>query len=106
MLLKYLLFNSCNSFNSSNSLKKICKYKIQLFTLCYKVLFMNEKNQQIETTLHDIKSMMERSSRFISLSGWSGISAGICALIGAWFAHGVIGVHNGGIRKYDDFNSD
>lgn len=30
---------------------------------------------------------MERSSRFISLSGLSGISAGICALIGAWLAH-------------------
>jgi hypothetical protein len=30
---------------------------------------------------------MERSSRFISLSGWSGISAGICALVGAWLAH-------------------
>lgn len=35
--------------------------------------------------------MMERSSRFISLSGWSGISAGICALVGAWFAYRVIG---------------
>ena len=31
--------------------------------------------------------MMERSSRFISLSGLSGLSAGVCALIGAWFAH-------------------
>lgn len=28
---------------------------------------------------------MERSSRFISLSGWSGVSAGICALAGAWY---------------------
>jgi hypothetical protein len=37
-------------------------------------------------TLQDIKRMMERSSRFISLSGWSGISAGLCALIGAGFA--------------------
>ena len=37
--------------------------------------------------LHDIKQMMEKSSRFISLSGWSGISAGVCALIGAYFAH-------------------
>jgi hypothetical protein len=37
-------------------------------------------------TLQDIKRMMERSSRFISLSGWSGISAGVCALIGAGFA--------------------
>lgn len=34
--------------------------------------------------------MMERSSRFISLSGWSGVAAGICALVGAWFANGVI----------------
>jgi hypothetical protein len=37
-------------------------------------------------TLQDIKSMMERSSRFISLSGWSGIAAGACALAGAWLA--------------------
>ena len=48
---------------------------------------MNEQNQQIESTLQDIKSMMERSSRFISLSGWSGVAAGICALVGAWFAN-------------------
>lgn len=36
-------------------------------------------------TLQDIKRIMERSSRFISLSGLSGVAAGICALIGAWF---------------------
>ncbi|MEO8772642.1 MAG: hypothetical protein ABI402_21280 [Ferruginibacter sp.] len=46
---------------------------------------MNENQQSLET-LQDIKRMMERSSRFISLSGLSGISAGICALIGAWLA--------------------
>src|SRR5215212_9132797 len=28
---------------------------------------------------------MERSSRFISLSGLSGIAAGLCALGGAWY---------------------
>lgn len=50
-----------------------------------KVLFMNNSDQSLQT-LQDIKSMMERSSRFISLSGWSGISAGICALVGAWLA--------------------
>ncbi|HMJ47647.1 MAG TPA: hypothetical protein VK498_09965, partial [Ferruginibacter sp.] len=33
-----------------------------------------------------IKKMMERSSRFVSLSGLSGIGAGICALAGAWLA--------------------
>lgn len=37
-------------------------------------------------TLQDIRQMMERSSRFISLSGLSGVAAGCCALIGAWFA--------------------
>lgn len=37
--------------------------------------------------LCDIKQIMERSSRFISLSGWSGIAAGICGLIGAYFGH-------------------
>lgn len=46
---------------------------------------MNEQNQQTLDTLQDIKRMMERSSRFISLSGLSGIAAGICALTGAWF---------------------
>lgn len=46
---------------------------------------MNETQQSLET-LKDIKKMMERSSRFISLSGLSGISAGLCALLGAWLA--------------------
>jgi hypothetical protein len=36
-------------------------------------------------TLNDIKRMMEKSSRFISLSGWSGIAAGVCGLAGAFF---------------------
>ena len=37
--------------------------------------------------LKEIQHMMAKSSRFISLSGLSGIAAGICALIGAYFAH-------------------
>src|SRR5690349_11164573 len=36
--------------------------------------------------LQQIKKMMERSSKFISLSGLSGVAAGICALAGAWLA--------------------
>jgi hypothetical protein len=47
---------------------------------------MDSKDESLET-LRDIKKMMERSSRFISLSGWSGIAAGICALAGAWVAY-------------------
>lgn len=34
--------------------------------------------------------MMDRSSRFISLSGLSGVGAGLCALVGAWVANRVI----------------
>ncbi len=47
---------------------------------------MNEQQQSLDDLQH-IKKMMERSSRFISLSGLSGISAGLCALIGAWVAY-------------------
>lgn len=47
--------------------------------------FMNNENQSFET-IADIKKMMERSSRFISLSGWSGVAAGVCALVGACVA--------------------
>lgn len=49
----------------------------------------NTTEQSLET-LQDIKRMMERSSRFISLSGLSGVSAGICALAGAYIARGMI----------------
>jgi hypothetical protein len=45
---------------------------------------MEEKNTHLDT-LQDIRQMMERSSRFISLSGLSGIGAGICALGGAYY---------------------
>jgi nitrate reductase gamma subunit len=37
-------------------------------------------------TLQDIKSIMERSARFLSLSGWSGIWAGAVALAGTALA--------------------
>ena len=50
---------------------------------------MDEQLQPLDT-LKDIRRMMERSSRFISLSGLSGIAAGISALVGAWLANGVI----------------
>lgn len=50
---------------------------------------MNDKNQSLET-LQDIRRIMERSSRFISLSGLSGIAAGVIALAGAWVAYDLI----------------
>jgi general stress protein CsbA len=53
---------------------------------------MREQNQHLEA-LQDIRQLMQRSSRFISLSGLSGIAAGIWALIGAYFAHNQIADH-------------
>jgi hypothetical protein len=62
------------------------KHEILAFTLYYKVLFMDVKDQHLDA-LKDIRKMMQRSSRFISLSGLSGVAAGIWALIGAYFAY-------------------
>lgn len=41
---------------------------------------MKEKNQYLES-IHEIRSIMERSSKFMSLSGLSGIAAGATAII-------------------------
>ncbi|TKC06602.1 hypothetical protein FA048_15460 [Pedobacter polaris] len=48
---------------------------------------MGNQEEQLNA-LSDIRNMMDRSSRFISLSGLSGIFAGLTALIGAYIAHG------------------
>jgi hypothetical protein len=47
---------------------------------------MSSPQEQLKD-LHEIRSLMERSSRFIGLSGLSGVAAGICALIGATAAY-------------------
>jgi lysylphosphatidylglycerol synthetase-like protein (DUF2156 family) len=41
--------------------------------------------------VHEIRSIMERSSRFISLSGLSGVVAGVTALVGAALAYKRLG---------------
>lgn len=68
----------------------------------HKVLFMTSQHQSLDT-LQDIKRMMERSSRFISLSGWSGVSAGICALVGAWLANNELQRMFGRGGQIDDY---
>lgn len=47
---------------------------------------MTEQKEHLQA-ITDIRSMMERSSRCISLSGLSGVFAGIFALIGAYLAY-------------------
>ena len=45
---------------------------------------MNAQNESLQELQH-IKKMMERSTKFSSVSGLSCIAAGICALAGIWF---------------------
>ena len=47
---------------------------------------MSNQQEQL-AALSDIRNLMDRSSRFISLSGLSGVFAGLTALIGAYIAH-------------------
>lgn len=51
---------------------------------------MKEERDYIRD-IAEIRSMMERSSKFVSLSGWAGIMAGIYALAGAYIAGQVFG---------------
>jgi len=52
---------------------------------------MDKQQEQLET-LQEIRSLMERSSRFISLSGFSGVIAGIAALAGVVAAYWFLGI--------------
>lgn len=51
---------------------------------------MKDKKQYLES-IHEIRSIMERSSKFMSLSGLSGIAAGITALISGAIAYVYLG---------------
>ena len=83
-----------------------------VYLLCStKCFFMeNTKPQQAgsrpEQALEDIRQMMERSSRFISLSGLSGVAAGICALGGSWVAGEMIQSYYGSYNSRGFFTGD
>ena len=55
---------------------------------------MNNETKKHLENLNEIRSIMERSSSFLSLSGLSGIFAGIFALIGAGFAYWFIYIYH------------
>lgn len=59
---------------------------------------MEDKNYLKD--IQDIKQMMSKSSQFISLSGLSGILAGIYALVGAWMAYKTIYFDNSTLGAY------
>lgn len=46
-----------------------------------------KKGRDYLQNIAEIRTMMERSSRFLSLSGWAGVLAGIDALVAAYLAH-------------------
>jgi hypothetical protein len=56
--------------------------------------------------IKDIRRIMERSSRFISLSGLSGVAAGTCALVGAWLGLKILKGYYGGYRSRGIFSGD
>jgi len=60
------------------------------------------ENNKLQEELLSIRTMMERSSKFISLSGLSGVMAGIYALAGAFAAYRII-YRPAGVFGYRDF---
>lgn len=59
-----------------------------------------EDHKKYLDDLSDIKNIMERSSRFLSLNGLSGIIVGIYALIGAGVAYRLLDYENGFTVRY------
>lgn len=51
---------------------------------------MKEEKDYIQD-ITEIRNMMERSTKFLSLSGLSGVLAGVYALIGVYFGYKIIG---------------
>jgi len=75
----------------------VCQFKIKHNFAAQSTLFMNQKHQE---DLAHIRSMMERSSRFISLSGLSGVFAGLSALIGGLYVYQLFKIN--GIEYFDN----
>lgn len=62
---------------------------------------MNDSQKQLEH-LAEMRSLMERSTRFLSLSGLSGVWAGACALVGAFYVRHYIEAQYLGEYEYGD----
>lgn len=59
---------------------------------------MKNEEQQLEA-LQDIRKMMKDSSKFLSLSGLSGVFAGIYALTGAYLGHITLREYHGYVER-------
>lgn len=65
---------------------------------------MTTENREHLEAIQDIRNIMRKSTRFLSLSGLSGVFAGIYALIGAFLAQQYISTHR--VNYSYDFMSD
>ena len=63
-----------------------------------------EKNSTSAEELKAIRTLMEESSKFLSLSGFAGVFMGLAAIAGAIIVHILI-LGNGSIRLDEYFNS-
>ena len=81
-ILRFDVFNKIYSLFSWSSF-------FYLVTLKFKALLKMNTEKHLEN-LNEIKQIMDRSTRFLSLSGLSGIMAGVSALVGAVLAYFVL----------------
>ncbi len=70
------------------------------YLLCISKYFKMDSKDYLKD-ISEIKNMMNKSSRFISLSGLSGILAGIYALIGAYIAYYLVVTYSNGVLILD-----
>lgn len=61
------------------------------------------KENQVQQDLASIRNLMERSSKFISLSGLSGILAGVYALAGSGAAYFMMNNRTGQAENYTEY---
>ena len=71
---------------------KIFAYINYLSLLCISKYFLMEEHKYLDD-LKEIRQIMRKSTLFLSLSGLSGVLAGVYALIGAGFAFGILEDH-------------
>jgi hypothetical protein len=64
------------------------------------------KDKDIYSELSSIRNLMERSTKFISLSGLSGIMAGVYALAGAFVGYKLVYTEGSGMRFSDFYVND
>ena len=88
---KKAIFFIVNFLSKINEKTFGCRNIIHL--LCHSKYFKME-NEKYLKDIQDIKQMMSQSSQFLSLSGLSGIMAGIYALIGAIYADTLLPSYN------------